>query len=280
MGVGKVIGDIVTKSAQAGVTEGAKTIAKDQVGKFLKGDNPFGDEIVKTVAKVAGVGDVDLWGQAIGAARKYMDTVGGPVKQRVLEGLTTTAKESGRENREGYKDWARNPGVPRFRDERSVGDPYEVTEGGKWQGWDQRYRKDESDRPDWVQSWGIPGAKAAYENPLRTAELAGTATAAGTAILGGGALNWWAEGDKPRSSYAAPVEPHRGGYNPSVESARMAASYRHDLEEQKFAHKMALMDAREQARVPGGQNTSMGAYGSGNIQGLLGQLQSSRPSYF
>ena len=40
------------------------------------------------------------------------------------------------------------------------------------------------------------------------------------------------------------------------------------------------MDAREQARVPGSQNTSMGAYGSGNVQGLLGQLQASRPSYF
>jgi len=272
----KAVGDTVQKVVAAGASEGAKTIAKDQAGKFLKGESPFNpDEVVKTVAKVAGVGDVDLWGQAIGAARQYMDTVGGPVKQRVLEGLTTTAKEAGE-----YPAYARNPGSDRFRNERSVGDPYEVTEGNKWKGWDQRFRKDESDRPDWVQSWGIPGAKSAYENPLQAAELAGTATAAGTAILGGGALNWWAEGSKPRSSYAAPVEPYRGGYNPSVESAQMAAKYKHELEEQKFEHKMALMDAREQARVPGGQSTSVGAYGSGDVQGLLSQLQSSRPSYF
>ena len=286
MGAAKDIMEVGKYILKTGGGEAAKSVAKETVAAAMKGESPWGDtdvvqSIAGTAAKAAGLGDGDMWSKALGLAKNYMDTVGGPVRQSVLEGLTTTAKESGRASREGYKDWAQNPGVPRFKDERSVGDPYEVTEGGKWKGWDQRYKKDNY-RPDWVTE-GSPIDKAIgslYDNPERVADMAGTATAAGTAILGGSALNWWAEGSKPRSSYAAPVEPHRGGYNPSVESARMAASYRHDLEEQKFAHKMALMDAREQARVPGSQNTSVGAYGSGNVQGLLGQLQSSRPSYF
>jgi len=123
-------------------------------------------------------------------------------------------------------------------------------------------------------------AQFLYDNPEATAKAVGATVGIGTPLAAGAFLHSFAQGGKPRSAYAAPVTPTRGGYNPSVESARMAASYRHDLEEQKFAHKRALMDAREQSRVPGGQNTSVGAYGGGNVQGLLSQLQSSRPSYF
>ncbi len=251
-------------------------IAKKSAPKVLDAvtkNAPGAAKAAADVANAVGAGKGDMWSKALGLAQNYMSTVGEPARQGVLNFLTTTAQEAGGFPRPATKDTS-----IRFRTDRSVGPVYE-----KGTGYDQRWTKTPDDyRPDWVTE-GSPIDKAIgslYGNPERVADMAGTATAAGTAILGGGALNWWAEGSKPRSSYAAPVEPYRGGYNPSVESARMAASYRHDLEEQKFAHKMALMDAREQARVPGSQNTSVGAYGSGNVQGLLGQLQSSRPSYF
>ena len=291
MGLPEEAGKVMT----AGAMEGAKMLSREVIKAGMSKDNPRGDDIVKTaadvVAKTVGGGEGGIWNQALGLAQKYMDVAGSPVKQGVLNALTTTAKESGRPSEEGFKGYAKNPGGPRFQSERSVGDPYEVTKGRKWQGWDQRYMKSPDEyRPDWwesVMGSDSPADKmlgAIYENPERVANIAGTAAAAGGAILGGGALNWWSEGSKPRSEYVAPVSPTRGSYNSSVESAQAAAYYKHQLEEQKFNHKMALMDAREQSRVPGTQPVSgSGAtpdYGRGDISGMLNQLQNYRPQYF
>ena len=77
------------------------------------------------------------------------------------------------------------------------------------------------------------------------------ATALGAQWLAGG-------GWKPKSDYAAPVDP-----NPNVTAANVSYQNQYQLEEQKFRHHMALQSAREQARIPGPQNTSAGSYGGG-----------------
>ena len=131
--------------------------------------------------------------------------------------------------------------------------------------------------------------KPFYEHPEMTASAVGATTAAAPLIAGGLFLDAFSKGQKPRSDYAYPVEPTRGSYdetggvsassnayNPSVESARASAQFKHQLEEQKFAHKMALMNAREQSRTPGVQNTSMGSYGGGgpmDNSAIIGLLQ-------
>jgi hypothetical protein len=267
-----------------GLGKVAETLGSEGVKKVLKDPNTINTAkniAAETAAAATGVGNKDLWGKAFGLAKNYADTVGAPVREEVLNYLTTTAKDAGRGG-EGFKSYAPTADpdrVPRFRSERSVGDPYEVKKGEQSQGWNQRWTKEPGDyRPDWVTE-DSPIDKvmgAVYENPAKVADVAGTATAAGGAILGGTALNWWAQGEKPRSSYASNVEPYRGGFNSSVESAEASAFYKHQLEEQKFAHKMELMQAREQARTPGIQNTSMGAYGGGAVDNssTLGLLKS------
>ena len=209
------------------------------------------------VTKVAGLMSPELWGKAKEAAQGWWDTMGAPAKEATRNLLTTTAMEAG-----GFKSPAPKEDVPRFRSERSVGDPYQE---GK--GWNQRWLKEEGEYPGW--------AKSAYENPEVAANIAGSVVPAATLVGTGTALNWWAQGEKPRSGYAYNVEPHRGGYNSSVESAEASAFYKHQLEEQKFAHKMELMQAREQSRVPGVQNTSMGSYGGGPMDGsaIVGLMQ-------
>ena len=106
-----------------------------------------------------------------------------------------------------------------------------------------------------------------YENPEMTAEAIGATTAAAPLLAGGALLSSIAAGNKPRSRYSYPVEPDRGGYdpevNPNVEAANVSFQNQAALEEQKFRHHMALQAAREQARIPGPQNTSVGSYGGG-----------------
>jgi len=220
--------------------KGAEEVVKGNVNV------PGKDAVVegaKTVAKAAGVPNVDLWSQALGLAKNWYNAVGDPAKEATLRALTTTAnKES------GYKHPAKDTNSPRFIDERSVGDPYQE---GK--GWNQRWSKAEGEYPQW--------AKAAYENPQVTADIVGAVVPSAVTMGAAQVANWWAQGEKPRSSYAAPVSPTRGGYNSSVESAEASAFYKHQLEEQKFAHKIALQEAREQSRIPGPQNTSVGNYG-------------------
>lgn len=248
-------------------TEIAKKSAPKVIDAVAK-NAPGAAKAAADVANVVGAGKGDMWSKAMGLAQNYMSTVGEPARQGVLNFLTTTAQEAGGFPRPATKDTS-----VRFRTDRSVGPIYE-----KGTGYDQRWTKTPDDyRPDWVTE-DSPIDKAigaVYENPERVANIAGTATAAGSAVLGGTALNWWAQGDKPRSDYAYNVNPARGSYNSSVESAEASAFYKHQLEEQKFAHKMELMNAREQSRTPGVQNTSMGSYGGGPMDNsaIIGLLQ-------
>ena len=141
---------------------------------------------------------------------------------------------------------------------------------------------------------GAGWRRAFYENPEMTAEAIGATTAAAPLIAGGAFLSAFAQGEKPRSAYAAPVEPTRGSYdetggiaassnsyNPSVESARAAAQYRHDLEEQKQRHKIELMQMRGESQTPGVQGGSGGS-SDPLLAGMLQQIYSpsNRPKYF
>ena len=112
------------------------------------------------------------------------------------------------------------------------------------------------------QGWARPF----YENPEITSEVIGATTAAAPLIAGGAFLSAFAQGEKPRSDYAYPVEPTRGGYddvggiggssnvyNPSVESARAAAQFKHELQEQKHEHDIQLQLLRNQNHTPGVQ---------------------------
>ena len=105
-----------------------------------------------------------------------------------------------------------------------------------------------------------------YDNPEMTAEVVGATTAAAPLIAGGAFLSAFAQGEKPRSDYAYPVEPTRGGYddfggiggssnvyNPSVESARASAQFKHQLQEQKHEHDIQLQLLRNQNHTPGVQ---------------------------
>ena len=106
-----------------------------------------------------------------------------------------------------------------------------------------------------------------YENPEITASVVGATTAAAPLIAGGAFLSAFAQGEKPRSDYAYPVEPSRGGYddvggmgassnayNPSVESARASAQFKHQLQEQKHEHDIQLQLLRNQNHTPGVQS--------------------------
>ena len=112
------------------------------------------------------------------------------------------------------------------------------------------------------QGWARPF----YENPEITSEVIGATTAAAPLIAGGAFLSAFAQGEKPRSDYAYPVEPTRGGYddvggiggssntyNPSVESARASAQFKHQLQEQKHEHDIQLQLLRNQNHTPGVQ---------------------------
>ena len=125
--------------------------------------------------------------------------------------------------------------------------------------------------------------------------VAPTPTAA-PLLAGGAFLSAFAQGEKPRSDYAYPVEPTRGSYdetggvsassntyNPSVESARASAQFKHELEEQKQRHKIELMRMRGESHTPGVQNYGVGGDGlmdSGAIVNLLQNEYGSTRNYF
>ena len=128
-------------------------------------------------------------------------------------------------------------------------------------------------------------AKTFYENPEGTSELAGAATVLGGLGLAGGAIGLGMGALKPKSDYSVPVQPSGGYSNQSVESAMASAGAKYELEEQKFQHNMALAQMREQSRIPGVQNTSVGAYGgsgmsSGAVMGLMQNQFGNTRQYF
>ena len=136
--------------------------------------------------------------------------------------------------------------------------------------------------PQWMEP--------AVRNPELASKLAGTAVASGIPLTAGAFLTAYADSSKPRSDYAYPVEPTRGSYdetggvaassntyNPSVESARVSAQLKHDLEEQKFRHKVALQEMRDESRTPGVQGSpSPMSGGSFDIGSALGNIYGNR----
>ena len=128
-------------------------------------------------------------------------------------------------------------------------------------------------------------AKAFYQNPEAVGQLAGAATVLGGLGLAGGAVGLGMGALKPKTDYSVPVQPSGGYSNQSVESAMASAGAKYELEEQKFQHNMALAQMREQSRIPGVQNTSMGAYGgsgmsSRNVMGLMQNQFGNTRQYF
>ena len=127
-----------------------------------------------------------------------------------------------------------------------------------------------------------------YENPEITASVVGATTAAAPLIAGGLALNAFAEGGKPRSSYSNSVDGYdlsdtgsrsSNEYNPSVESAREAARAKTELENLKHAHKKELIELRGEARTPGVQGGSSDVGSSGistDVDRFLSNVYGSR----
>ena len=117
------------------------------------------------------------------------------------------------------------------------------------------------------------GSKTMFNNPEAVADLAGMA-GVGIPALGAVGLGLYALG-KPETEYSVPVQPSGGYSNQSVESAMASAGAKYELEDQKFQHKMALAQMREQSRVPGVQDTSVGAYGGSGMSssGVVGLMQ-------
>ena len=127
------------------------------------------------------------------------------------------------------------------------------------------------------------GSKTMFNNPEAVADLAGMA-GVGIPALGAVGLGLYALG-KPETEYSVPVQPSGGYSNQSVESAMASAGAKYELEEQKFQHNMALAQMREQSRIPGVQNTSVGAYGgsgmtSSAVMGLMQNQFGNTRKYF
>ena len=125
------------------------------------------------------------------------------------------------------------------------------------------YNKKPSDYASWIPGFAYqnPEASAAVVGALNPIAQIGAATA-----IGAGIYNY----SKPRSDYAVAVQDsaQHGGYNPNVEAAHASAMYRAQLEEQKFQHKMALMDARAQAATPGVQEYGKAVLGRQSPSGV------------
>ena len=144
------------------------------------------------------------------------------------------------------------------------------------------------------KGWGW--TKPVYDNPELSAKIVGGTVAAGVPLTAGAFLTAYADSSKPRSEYAYPVEPTRGSYdetggvsassntyNPSVESARASAQFKHELEEQKQRHKIELMRMRGESHTPGVQNYGVGGDGlmdSGAIVNLLQNEYGNTRNYF
>ena len=224
------------------------------------------NEVSKQVIKNPAV--AEFAGKVLGKGAEFLQAywkgLEEPAKRKTLDYLTD--RVTGAQTGESQKFKDAIPGTV----ERVQGT------GGRKDTYEAYKQKQEGDYPSW--------ASMAYENPLTTANLVGTAVPTAVSYGGAMAVDWLTNDTKPRSEYSVPVSPTRGSYNSSVESAQASAYFKHELEEQKFKNKLALMQKREDARVPGDQPASgLGAtpnYGRGDLSGMLNQLQNFRPQYF
>ena len=139
-------------------------------------------------------------------------------------------------------------------------DPIKNRATGKYEAY---YNKLPEDYADWIPGFAYknPETSAAVVGALNPLAQVGLATA-----VGAGIYNY----SKPRSDYAAAVQDsaQHGGYNPNVEAAQASAMYRAQLEEQKFQHKMALMEHRQQAATPGVQEYGKAVLGRQSPSGM------------
>ena len=171
-----------------------------------------------------------------------------------------------------WKDFEKGTTQPGLMQEDPFFNPKRVTEDPDTKRWSGRFKYDTSEKPEgdeWspnpapVAGWARPF----YDNPETTARVVGATAAAAPLLAGGAFLSAFAQGGKPRSDYAYPVEPTRGGYddvggiggssnvyNPSVESARASAQFKHQLQEQKHEHDIQLQLLRNQNHTPGVQS--------------------------
>ena len=248
---------------------------------------PVADPTTTAVKTV--VGNKELLGKGLDFLQTYWRGLEEPIKKQALNYLTTTAADA--VGVRGISVDSSRFTTPQAR-ERAASAPYQeqytvVDDSGKESvrtGYNQRWSKSAEEIPQWTAN--VPGAGWAFENPRQASDIAGSLGAGAITTGGGWLLEKFANaGSRPSSAYSAPVEPYRGGYNSSVESAEASAFYKHQLEEQKYRHKMELMQAREQSRIPGIQNTSVGAYGGGpmdnsSITGLLTNQFGNTRKYF
>ena len=166
-----------------------------------------------------------------------------------------------------WKDSERETTQPGLMQEDPFFNPKRVTEDPDTKRWSGRFKYDTSEKPEGGEAPVAGWARPFYEHPETTARVVGATAAAAPLLAGGAFLSAFAQGEKPRSDYAYPVEPSRGGYddvggmgassnvyNPSVESARAAAQFKHELQEQKHEHDIRLQLLRNQNHTPGVQN--------------------------
>ena len=163
---------------------------------------------------------------------------------------------------------------PFFNPERVTHDPSQYSE------YATRFKGEAPKDQKWAQ--------VLYDNPEVTASVVGATTAAAPLIAGGLALNAFAEGGKPRSSYSNSVDGYdlsdtgsrsSNEYNPSVESAREAARAKTELEKLKHAHAKELIELRGEAGTPGvqGGSSSVGSSGiSTDVDRFLSNVYGNR----
>ena len=183
-----------------------------------------------------------------------------------------------------WKDSERGTTQPGLMQEDPFFNPKRVTEDPDTKRWSGRFKYDTSEKPEGGEAPVAGWARPFYDNPETTSRVVGATAAAAPLLAGGAFLSAFAQGEKPRSDYAYPVEPTRGGYddvggiggssnvyNPSVESARASAQFKHQLQEQKHEHDIQLQLLRNQNHTPGVQSpmgSSMPNVSSANPFGM------------
>ena len=269
---------------------------------------PYVEEAIRDyVAPAVGKG-ANFLGEVVKGAT---ETMGGGVERGVYDYMTKDPETGQRrtadyQNIDEYKDvnWRKGPprGGARIADNWAEGSSEIPVSSGALVGWEDKPVKGLAPigeegvplgGPDNVQyytnqragSKQVPGAGLhegpaqsrfdgpgwLVDDPARTARWAGRAAIPAAVVGGLGALEYFTQGEKPRSDYAVPVQPS-GGYNQSVESAMASAGAKYELEEQKHRHNLEMQSLREQSRIPGVQDTAIGGYG-----GVTNNLSSANP---
>ena len=247
------------------------------------------DSIAKTAGGLGKAIIATAASEATDAALKEVGTMAGQKLSRALDEQFTdpATGETGRSIPSRVTDFYKNVGRVAEREILPhLGQPAEATnieafkarnlrKSGGWRsgpadedrgtGFNPAAGREERIIPtEFAQKLGIRDPEAAAKG------VGGVATGSALAATALGA-QWLAGGGwKPKSDYAAPVDP-----NPNVTAANVSYQNQYQLEEQKFRHHMALQSAREQARIPGPQNTSAGSYGGGpyGAGDLMGMAQ-------